>query len=79
MSYDPRGLSVERWTALTAPILLPYGPVPVSATLETWPAWAQAARSVTILQPRYVPDPRGYSNWMDWAFRLDSALRSLGL
>ena len=79
MAYDPRGMSFERWSALTAQSLLPYGSVASSAQEETWKQWGESVKNVPALQARSVPSTRGFSDWQSWAFRLNEGLRSLGL
>ena len=80
MPFDPRFLPIDRWSALTASIILPYGDVPRSATEETWKDWATAVKNLPALAPRRVPSPAGFGDdWRGWAFRLNEALYSLGL
>jgi hypothetical protein len=79
MAYDPRGMNIERWSALTASLLTPYGYVPVSTTEDDWQSWATSAKNIPILAPRFVPSPKGFGDWRAWAFRLNEALHSLGL
>lgn len=79
MAYDPRGLSIERWSALTAALLLPYGYVPTSTTEANWRSWAAAVRNIPEMGARYVPSAKGYQHWQDWGQRVNQALRGLGL
>lgn len=79
MPYDPRGLSIERWSALTAASLKPYGDVPASTDEAHWQDWARAIKLLPTLAPRFVPSPIGFASWQDWAHRLNEALFGLGL
>lgn len=79
MPYDPRGLTIERWSALTASLLQPYGDVPRQTDEKNWPAWASAVKNLPALAPRFVPSSKGFATWQAWAFRLNEALRNLGL
>lgn len=79
MPYDPRGLSIERWSAMTAAELEPFGSVPRSTTEENWHDWAAAVKNLPALAPRFVPSSRGFETWQLWAFRLNEAMRGLGL
>lgn len=80
MPIDPRYLLIERWSALTASLLEPYGNVPRLTSEKDWPRWATAVKNLPALAPRFVPSPVGYDDdWRSWAFRLNEALGSLGL
>jgi hypothetical protein len=79
MPFDPRGLTIERWSALTAAELQPFGQVPVQTDEEGWKAWAAAVKNLPALAPRFVPSAKGFGDWRDWALRLNEAMRGLGL
>lgn len=74
---DPRGMAVERWSALVAAPLQQFGSLPNSATLNDWMAWAQSVRNLPAISALGVPDPRTYTRWQDWAIRLNEALLQL--
>lgn len=79
MPFDPRYLPIERWSALTAASLKPFGDVAASTTEDDWQAWARSVKLLPALAPRFVPSPFGFQTWQDWAFRLNEALYGLGL
>lgn len=80
MPYDPRGLSIERWSALTAAELQPFGYVPRQTDEANWNVWAAAVKNLPALAPRFVPSSTGYDgDWQSWALRLNEAMRGLGL
>lgn len=79
MPYDPRGLTIERWSALTAASLKPFGDVPSQTSEQSLDQWAASVKNLPALTPRFVPSTKGFSNWQDWAQRLNESLRGLGL
>lgn len=79
MPYDPRGMAIERWSALTAASLQPYGDVPRQTDESGWKGWAAAVKNLPALAPRFVPGTTGFDDWRAWALRLNDAMRSLGL
>jgi hypothetical protein len=77
--YDPRYLEIERWSALTAASLRPFGEVASSTTEDDWEGWARSVKLLPALAPRFVPSPQGFQDWRAWALRLNEALYGLGL
>lgn len=79
MPYDPRYLDIERWSALTAAELQPFGFVGRQTDEAHWESWARSIKLLPALAPRFVPSPTGFTDWRTWAFRLNEALAGLGL
>lgn len=79
MAYDPRGLTIEHWSALTAAALQPFGYVPRQTNEDGWKDWAAAVKTLPALAPRFVPGSTGFDDWRAWALRLNEAMRGLGL
>lgn len=79
MPYDPRFLTIERWSAMTAALIQPFGDIPDSTTEKDWQDWARQVKILPALAPRFVPSPIGFKTWQEWAFRLNEALYGLGL
>lgn len=72
---DPRYMTVEAWTTLTATALLPFGGnVPHYSDEANWRDWALRVRGITALASLGIPDPRGYQDWREWAFGFNSAI-----
>lgn len=77
MVIDPRGLSFERWSALSAPLLNQYGFVPTQGREEDWKTWAMAVKALPQFGSVSLPSPGLYDNWQDWAARFyETALRN---
>lgn len=77
MAVDPRGLSFERWTALSAQSLLAGGVVPTYGTEGDWKSWAQAVKGLPQFGAVSLPSPGLYDRWQDWAYRFyETALRA---
>jgi hypothetical protein len=66
--YDPRGMSWDKWCALTAELFAPQqlGTAPE----ERWREWADGMTSIGYFLDSGVPDSRGFRSWQDWASRL---------
>lgn len=79
MPVDPRYLTIEHWSALTAASLKPFGDVPSQTDERNWKTWASTVKNLPVLAPRQVPGTYGFSSWQDWAYRLNEALRTIGL
>ena len=79
MPFDPRMLSFERWSSLTAPLLATFGWVPVTANEDDWKSWARAVKALPAFGAVAVPGPGLYDDWHLWAFRLNEVLLRLGL
>lgn len=79
MPIDPRYLTIEHWSALTAASLKPFGDVPSQTDEKHWQDWARSVKLLPALAPRFVPSPIGFKTWRDWALRLNEALYNLGL
>ena len=65
---DPRGLTLQRWTSevnLTVARLA----APMTLIGTDWKPWAFALMQVPGVAAYCPPDPRGFSDWQDWAER----------
>jgi hypothetical protein len=74
MPYDPRMLSFEHWTSLTAPLLASSGSVPVTGKEDNWQDWANSVKALPAFGAVGVPSPKFYTNWQDWGYRLNEVL-----
>lgn len=79
MPIDPRGMDFAYWSARTSASIAGLGYVPTSAPEEKWRNFAHDIQSAPQLSALALPDPRDFPDWRDWAFRLNEALRAIGL
>jgi hypothetical protein len=68
ISYDPRFMPWAKWCALMAELFAPnqLGTVPE----EQWKEWAAGMVGIGYFTESGIPDPRGFSEWRDWATQL---------
>lgn len=79
MPIDPRYLTIEHWSSLTAATLKPFGDIPVTTSEADWTTWARAVKNLPALASSSIPSPTGFTDWRLWGFRLNQALANLGL
>ena len=65
MIYDPRGMTWDKWCALTAEQFAAQqlGTVPE----DQWRTWVDALAGNDIFMASGVPDSRGFGTWQEWA------------
>lgn len=73
-AVDPRYLSILEWCEFTTPLIKDRAAVPRLLTPDDWRSWA-----LTVLQSPQIarynpPDPLGFEQWQDWAFRFNQAV-----
>lgn len=74
MNIDPRGLTVIEWTDYMAPLLAPFGPIGRLDVPERWREWALSLVGLSGLSKYDVPNPLGFDDWREWAFRFNQAV-----
>lgn len=64
-TYDPRGLSWDRWCALMNELFAAQqlGVVPE----DHWRDWANGMQGIGYFANSGVPDQSGFQSWQDWA------------
>ena len=64
-TYDPRGLSWDRWCALMNELFAAQqlGVVPE----DHWRDWANGMQGIVYFANSGVPDQSGFQSWQDWA------------
>lgn len=71
---DPRGLSVFQWCDGTALDLSGLLVIPKIEDEREWERWAITISSNTEISPFHPPDPRGFTDWREWAMRFIQAV-----
>lgn len=74
---DPRGMTVENWTALSAFYLAPYGTLPKLTDPDLWRDWAAVVINFPAIAGLNPPNPAGFDDWIDWAPRFNQAAKLL--
>lgn len=65
---DPRHLSLPQWVDAVNLALATEGPTTVLKG-DDWAHWAYNAISLPKLSAFSPPDPRGFTDWREWAER----------
>lgn len=65
---DPRYLSLPQWVDAVNLSLATYGPATVLQS-DDWVLWAHNVLSLPKISAFSPPDPRGFSDWREWAQR----------
>lgn len=68
VSYDPRGMTWDQWSKLTAELFARQDLGTMSEL--RWQEWAAGFSGVGYFLNSGVPDPTGFADWRDWAERL---------
>lgn len=74
---DPRGtVDVKQWADfITLPLMSALGIVARRLdNAQDWPVWAFDLMQDQKLQSTIVADPRGFSDWRDWAERFNQVV-----
>ena len=66
--YDPRNLSWDEWCSYMAELFAPQQLGTV--TEDKWVDWAIGMIGIGYFTNSGVPDPRGFTDWRDWAERM---------
>lgn len=64
----------QEWSDYMYPTLQEYGVVAQFMPGEDWKNWAAGLLSINGIAQRGVPVPYQFSDWKDWAVRLNDAL-----
>ena len=68
ITYDPRGMSWDKWCSLMAELFA--GQQLGTVSEDHWQDWASNMQGIGYFVNSGVPDPRGFENWQSWAERL---------
>ena len=74
MNVDPRGLTVQEWTAFSTPSLSRLTHVPVLHAEKDWWRWAMTIIQAPRVSAHSPPDPRYFKDWREWAFRFNQVV-----
>jgi len=66
-TIDPRGMTVQSWTALSTFYISPYGSPPKLTDADQWRDWANFVVSLPAIAALNPPRPTGFSDWDAWA------------
>jgi len=68
ITYDPRGMSWDKWCALMAELFAAnqLGTVPE----DKWRDWASGMQGIGYFVNSGTPDPRLFDDWQQWAEQL---------
>ena len=65
VTYDPRGMSWDKWCALTSEL---FGANQLGTIPEArWKDWVAGMQGIGYFVQNGVPDARGYHDWREWA------------
>ena len=73
---DPRGMTPMEWTQAYSIDLERFGSVPNLQSNEGWQGWGSALSLLASLSGIILPNPYEYSDWQEWAQRLNETLGS---
>jgi hypothetical protein len=65
---DPRYLTAQQWTDAVNLTLATAAPLPRMRGND-WQSWALGVLAVPSIAGLYPPDPRGFTDWRNWAER----------
>jgi hypothetical protein len=70
--YDSRNLTWDTWCARMAELFAAnqLGTVPENE----WTLWASALAGIGYFTQSGCPDPRGFTNWRDWAEQMTGSM-----
>ena len=68
ITYDPRGMTWDKWCALMAELFAPnqLGTVPE----DKWRDWASGMQGIGYFVNSGTPDQRLFDDWQQWAEQL---------
>lgn len=72
-------MTLQTWTAMTDSLIRRYGQVPRLASEDRWKEWAAQVISLPTLAQVIPPRPDLYTDWQDWAYAFNGAVRVLGI
>ena len=75
-TVDPIGMDPMGWTAASNIDLERFGFIPVLQSNEKWQDWGAEVSRLASISGIVIPNPYEFSDWQEWARRLNEVLGS---